>query len=213
MPISLTRAQAATMAWVLAAPGSSESETKLFIPHIEQMCDQAVKVMCDRVVQGMNWRYLQQAFSGTLSIDTGATGLGKAVIATNVMGGTLMNDLQGFLNVAGVSMPLCYVPSVSDLYLPKRCTDFGYFTVIGQSESSCTILAAKSDGTALTGAITGSACSYCTFSTIPVELQDEYIDTLADLAREKLLVARTTQRFTGKGDPYLSSGEPMSTPQ
>lgn len=203
MPTSFTNAQLARKAWIMAAPGTDEVETKLLIPHVEAMIPEAVKLTCDRVYATRKWRYLQTTVSGTFGADSGS-GLGIASLSTAIMGDSLIDGSKGFLNVSTFPRPLQYVPTLHDLYGEKLCTEVGYFTVEGGSEGSSTIYGATSAGTALTGNITGRACSYFTITTLPSELQDEFLDTLADMAREKLLVARTTQRLTGQAGGFTS---------
>lgn len=208
MPTNFTAAQLARKAWIMAAPGTNETETKLLIPHVEAMIPEAAKIVCDRVFLTRKWRYLQNTVSGSFSTDTG-TGLGIATLSTAVMGDSLIDGTKGFLSVSTFPRPLQYVPTIHDLYNEKLSTELGYFTVEGGTEGSSTIYGALWNGSPLTGNITGRACVYFDITSLPSELLDEFLDALADMAREKLLVARTTQRLTGSAGGFTSDAGPV----
>lgn len=202
MALPLTKEQYAFKAWAMACPGADEEKTGLYIDHIESMIEEAAKNVCDQVMKSDKWRILQTSFSATLSSD--ATGLGAAALSASIMGESVKGGVTGTVKHASYNMPLNYVPTIDDLYFPKFSSELGFYTVLGGNSSATYIYAADSTGAALTGSITGLACAYQSFSNLAPELEDEFLQTLADMAREKLLVLRTNPRLTGEAPPLTA---------
>lgn len=186
MAISLSRAQAASLAWVMACPGSSEAETRLIIPHVEAMIDQAVKIMADNIVGANKYYQLQDRFAATLATDS-STGLGAVALSNAVIADTIRAVRGGQVWAPAYILPLIYLPYIDDLYLyHPGAGQVGFYTVKGGNYDAAVVYAANYQGAAITGTINIVACKYPTFATLPAQLEDEFVQALADMAREKL---------------------------
>ncbi len=146
---------------------------------------------------------LQTTFTATLASDS-TTGLGAIALGNSLMGESIKGGATGTVKHSSYTSPLNYVPTIDDLYYPKFSAELGFYTVLGGNSSSPVIYAANAAGEALTGGITGLACAYQTFANLAPEFEDEFLQTLADMAREKLLVSRTNPRLTGEAPPITA---------
>lgn len=209
MAISLTRAQAAELAWIYASPMGTESESHLLVPDVEALIDEAIRDLTDTIIKDGKYYILQDRFSGSLSTDTN-TNLGAAVLDNSVIAETVKSSNGGQVRHPSYILPLTYLPNLEDLYLyHPGGLELAYYTVQGGSEASqgqAVVYAADYQGAPLSGSINITACRYPTFATLPPQLEDEFIETLADMAREKLLLARATTRLIGKAPFQAPTG-------
>jgi len=179
MAISLTKPQAAYRAWVMAANGLDEVTAGIFLSDVEELVDEAVGVMCDKVIEAGEWERLQT--SSSVGLASGQGTLPDATIPK-----TVKPSLGGQVTSASFAYPLIYLDNLRDLYLPKPGqSKYGFYTVRGGNSSGGIIYCYNADGTVLTGSVTVLACAYQTFATLAPEFEEEYLITLADLARAK----------------------------
>jgi len=181
MAISLTRVQVAEKAWNRANPTWDEEANGLSVPDVEQMIDEAVKKLCDLIAQTPRYRRLQVTTSA-LSLSSG-----QATLPDNVMPDTLTDDRGGRVMSSALTYPLNYLPNITDLKYPQPGgAEVGFFHVQGGNSSGGIVYCSLGTGANLTGTITVIACAYQTFSTLAPEFEDDLIEVLADMAREKM---------------------------
>lgn len=186
MAISLTRGESAILAFFKAAPTASEVESKLLIPHIEAAIDTAVQAMTDAVAMSPKYYYLQNEFNLTLASDSN-TGLGAIALDPTVMADTVKGSRGGQVWAPAYILPLSWLPTLEDLYLyHPGGTELGYYTVKGGNFGGGIVYAADYQGAAITGSIKVIACAYPTFASLPAMLEDEFINALVNVARNKI---------------------------
>lgn len=179
MAITLTKPQTAYRAWVMAAQGLDEETSGIYLSDVEELVDEAVKIMCEKVMKEGEWHRLQTSYSITLA----ANGIG--ILNDSDIPDSVKPCYGGEVVISGGITPLIYIDNLRDLYLPKPGQSFNFFTVRGGNSSGATIYTAKADGTVLTGSLTILACQYQTFSNLSPQFQDDLLLTLAELAKSK----------------------------
>lgn len=180
MAISLTRAQVAEKAWIRANPTGDEETTGLYIPDVESMIDEAVHKVCELKAKSNEYWRLETTFSVTLSG-------GQATLPDSVMADTILNSRGGRVLHNNLTLPLSYLPNFSDLKYPRAGgTELGFYNVQGGNSSGGIIYASLGTGAQLTGSLTIVACAYQTFATLAAQFEDNLIEVLADMAREKM---------------------------
>lgn len=180
MAISLTKPQAAYRAWVMAAQGLDEETSGLYLAFVEELVDEAVKAMCDKVAMSDQYTRLQVSYTVT------AAGDGSAILNDADIPETVKPSKGGRVTSASFTQPLIYLNSFRDLFLPKQGQGtFGFYTLRGGNSSGGVIYCANADGTPLTGSLTILACQYQTFSSLAPQFEDDFLTTLAELAKSR----------------------------
>lgn len=179
MAISLTKPQAAYRAWVMAAQGLDEVTAGIFLSDVEELVDEAVKVMCDKAIADGQWERLQT------SVSIGLTS-GQGTLPDATIPHTVKPSFGGQVTSANFTYPLIYKDNLRDLSIPKPGQDkYGFYTVRGGNSSGGVIYCYSAQGTVLTGNVTVLACAYQTFATLAAQFEDEFLITLAEMAKSK----------------------------
>lgn len=194
MAISLTKDQLTFRAWMGANPSSDEKD--LLLPHVQSMIDRAVGRLTDQMKEKMDVR-LQKEFSGTLAANADVPPLGEAVLDDTVMPDTLRDSWMGHVIHSDFNRPLVMVKNLSDLYYPHFDATLGYYFITGGNASGGKIFAVRSDSSPLTGAIRYRAFYYPAFAQLPAQYEDDLIETLVELTREKLSEIRRRRQMGG----------------
>ncbi|MEW6732049.1 MAG: hypothetical protein AB1489_12045 [Acidobacteriota bacterium] len=164
----------------MAAPGISEEEVRMLIGDIEEMINVAVGRTCDQVAESDFYWYLQTSFSTILSG-------GQVVLPSNIILQTLKPSRGGRVTHTGYLLSLVYLEEVSDLQLPKvGGSEMAFYALRGGNSGGGILYAADGTGASLLGNITILGCAYQTFETLAIELEDQFLDVLTNMAREKL---------------------------
>src|SRR5690349_20456389 len=102
MAISLSRSQVAYRVFAMAAPGLDEETAGIFIADIEDMIDEAVKMLCDQVLMSKQYERLHTTFS------VSAGGDGSADLPDAVITETVKPEKGGRVTSTSLKYPLCY---------------------------------------------------------------------------------------------------------
>lgn len=183
MAISLTREQAQYRAWVLAANGLDEETAGFTYSDIGELIDEAVRATCDQVVANGDYRRLQTIFSGV------ALSGGQAVLNDAIMPDTMRDSCGGRVLCSSKTYPLSYVNFADLAYPQPGGSQLGFYNVQGGNGSGGILYASDGTGAALTGTLTIVCCAYQTFATLAPQFQDEFIITLAQMAKSKRMAS------------------------
>lgn len=164
------------------AKGLSESKAGIYRFEIESMIDSALNRLGDKTADSADYAVLQKTFNVNLS-----SGVGQ--LATDCVVRTVAPP-RGSVLVAGQSFRCQWLGAIEDLEIGGRPTDFLYYTVRGSTNGAIYIY--DGNGTPSTAATCSVIANYYplqsagTFSTLPVQLQDDLIAILVGMCQEKM---------------------------
>jgi len=184
MALSVSRSEAAQIAWNLAVQGYAEDEVKVLVADVESMIDTAAKMVCDQVANSPQYYYLQV----TLGISSTGGGPKQPAIAqlpSDFIAPTIHPSRGGEVSLS-TGQPLLYVPQIVDLTLPKPTVGYYYYTIRGGNASGAQILTADEYGNGANLSLLIRGCEYFPFALLPAQLEDEFILTLRDLVIRKM---------------------------
>lgn len=194
----------AALAWAMAAPGASETVTKLLMPDVRAGCDTAVRMLSMEVWKSdFDKGRMMKSFNATLS---GTTGGAKASLDPLLIAESISPKYGGFaysstLEAVGITGYLDYYEDFPDASIPHNFEGVGAYLIRGESPAAeiwCfdeTGTGARFNGTQITvkGAI------HYDFATVPEYYKHRVVAILVQLCREKL-AGLTSVRQTIGGD-------------
>lgn len=164
------------------AKGLSESKAGIYRFEIESMLDNALNRLGDKTADSADYAVLQKTFAVSLTSGVGA-------LATDCVVRTV-SPPRGSVLITGQSFRCQWLPSIEDLELGGRPTDFLYYTVRGSTNGA--IYVYDGNGTPTTGTTSSVIANYYpvqaagTFTNLPVQLQDDLIAILVAMCQEKM---------------------------
>lgn len=180
------RDSAAAVAWAIACPGGSQRDTKLRIPDVVVMIDVAVKAMCEEVFKsGEKYRLMMDFTTVTLGAD------GSAPLDDLVIGESVKPMYGGTVNIPNSSdypYYFDYFEFLEELHFPRNIAGVAGYCVTGGNATGAMLYCTDGvTGDGLGGvAVTVKACQYYSFETLPEQLKDDFVRTLANMAKAKL---------------------------
>lgn len=186
MAFSLTAAQAAEKAHNMSILDGDE--TIVTVADVELLIPEAVLATCDLVAKSSEW-YRLQAAPQNVTVTDGIGNLPAAIMAE-----TLMDSRGGEVTFTRTDITdsqftgsLKYFSSIADLRRPRPGGDLlGGYAVRGGTSGTGRIYVYSALGVPATGTAVILACQYFTFSTMPAQLEDDFIMTLAEMVKVKI---------------------------
>jgi len=162
------------------ARGLSESKAGVYRFEIESMVDTALNRLGDKIADSPDFATMQKNF--TVSVSSGVGALASDCVVRTVP------PPRGLVRISGAAA--MWLPSIEDLELGGRPTDWLYFTVRGGSSQGGAIHVYSGDGVAQTATATVIANAYPsqaagTFSGLPTQFQDDLVSILVAMVQEK----------------------------
>lgn len=157
----------------------SESSSKVYRDQIESWIPDGLRRLGDSVSRSpVMWHLLSKVFTVTLTAGIGP--LDIAILPETI---PMWGSVQG----AGETFSLQWVASLQDLELPKS-TIFQYYNInSAASGGGGAIHVRKGDGTATNLTSVTVRCGfYPTVAQVPDQLEDNFIDYMVEIGREKL---------------------------
>ena len=163
------------------ARGLSESKAGIYRFAIESMISNALNRLGDKMADSPDFATMQKQF--TVSVSSGVGALASDCVVRTVA------PPRGLVRVAGTAAQ--WLPSIEDLELGGRPTDWVYYTVRGGSSQGGAIHVFDGNGTAqsVTATVTANAYpsdSAGTFVGLPTQFQDDLIAILVAMVQEKM---------------------------
>lgn len=194
--MSLTVAQAVERAFYRVSKTIAEKEGAFARYMIESFLDDGLRRMADDISTGKDESadpYLLHKLTSNISLASGI-----AAIPTNIIVHTIARQGSILANGGSSSLPLQFLPEFQDLVMGGRSEDWEYFSILGgTSVSNASIHVRKFDGS-ISGAATidiragvypespSPKTASGLFVNLPVQLEDNFIDYLVEIALEKM---------------------------
>jgi len=176
--VALTALQVRDRVFYRLSTELSESTSRVYRDEIESWIPDGLRRLGDAISKSpVQCHLLSKTFSITLTSGIGA--LDTAILPETI-------PLWGSVTGAGESFSLQWVPSLQHLELPKS-TIFQYYTIHAATGGGGAIHVRKGDGSATALTSVSVKCGfYPTLAQVPDQLEDNFIDFMVEVGREKL---------------------------
>lgn len=172
--------------YLRVVPMLSAERASLYRFEIESMVDDALNILGDRVAESPDFMLLQKTF--TVALTSGAGSFADDSVIPRTI------PRQGNVTATGTSYSLQFLPSIQDLELGGRPQGFLYYTIRGDTQGGAIYVYDYAGSPTSVGSCVIRANYYPkqsagALTAVPTELQDELVEILVNMCKEKLGVA------------------------